>query len=148
MEKCRKLGRRRPLILHSTWLMLSRACVRSCLLQGNGAAVIHPLSLAGNPCDQMASMKKLHDLDPAPRPQRCACGEEPRKVGDSWVLVESSHGVQIQLIKLPRSSSLTLVHSRYNTRQQMRSCRSNSVINVLSLKRENTYKSAWLMLGP
>lgn len=81
-------------------------------------------------------------------PHRCACGEEPRQVGDSWVLVESSHGVQIQLIKLPRSSSLTLVRSRYNTHQQMRSCRSNSVINILSLKRENTYKSAWLMLGP
>ena len=81
-------------------------------------------------------------------PHRCACGEELRQVGDSWVLVESSCGVQIQLIKLLRSSSLTLVHSRYNARQQMRSCRSNSVINVLSLKRENTYKSAWLMLGP
>ena len=47
--------------------MLSGACVRSCLLQGDGAAVIHPPSLAGNPCDQMASMKKLHDLDLAPR---------------------------------------------------------------------------------
>lgn len=70
------------------------------------------------------------------RPHQFACGKMLRKIKNHLLLVESNYCVQIPVNWLSMPSYRYLIHSRCNTHQNMKRCRSNLVINVLSLVSE------------
>lgn len=97
-------------------------------------------------CDKMVSMKKKWPCPIVyPDLPMARCWGKMRTI---WCLWNQTMLFESYITNLCSFSSRYLIHGRCNTCKNMRRYRSNLVINVMSLKRETIYKSAWLMLGP